>query len=487
MARENAPLYALNAGEVSKNTLARADVAKMRLAAQCQVNWMPWVVGPMMLRPGLLHVGEVLNDSPCRPLAFVYAKTDTALIELTANVARIWINEALLTRVAVGTTVSDPNFAGGGSWSTAATTAGCTATISGGVCTLTATAIGGLAQISQTLTIALGDRGKEHGLRIVVTDGPINIQIGSAAGLDDYLSLTAIDTGTHSLVFTPTAGSAFLQIWSTDNWSKTLTSVSIEGAGVVQLPTTWGACDLANVRIDQSADIVYAACYGQQQRMLQRRGTRPGARGWSFVLYRSSDGPFHGGADSTVSLAASACYGNTTIVASGPFFQPGHVGALLRLFTPQQNVAAIIGAANAFTPPIEVTGVSIDREFDFAITGAWSGSWSLERSLTGPDGGFEPIASGDTHWVGGAPTFTSNGTFTFADAPDYNNVTAWYRVGFAAGNYTSGSMSVQCGYNSGGQFGIARVLTVNSPLQVTVEVLSPFSSIQPTTVWQISD
>ena len=82
--RANAPLYSLNAGEVSKIALARVDVAKLRMAAACQVNWLPYVVGPMAMRPGLYYVGGVNGASQTRLLPFVYAKTDTALIELTA-------------------------------------------------------------------------------------------------------------------------------------------------------------------------------------------------------------------------------------------------------------------------------------------------------------------------------------------------------------------------------------------------------------------
>ena len=67
--RANAPLYSLNAGEVSKIALARVDVAKLRMAAACQLNWLPYVVGPMSLRPGLLYVGEVLGDAPAKLLA----------------------------------------------------------------------------------------------------------------------------------------------------------------------------------------------------------------------------------------------------------------------------------------------------------------------------------------------------------------------------------------------------------------------------------
>jgi hypothetical protein len=43
--RANAPLYSLNAGEVSKIALARVDVAKLRMAAACQLNWLPYAIG----------------------------------------------------------------------------------------------------------------------------------------------------------------------------------------------------------------------------------------------------------------------------------------------------------------------------------------------------------------------------------------------------------------------------------------------------------
>ena len=83
--RANAPLYSLNAGEVSKIAMARVDVAKLRMAAACQVNWLPYVVGPMAMRPGLYYVGEVLGDVPAKLVRFIFSKLDTALIELTAN------------------------------------------------------------------------------------------------------------------------------------------------------------------------------------------------------------------------------------------------------------------------------------------------------------------------------------------------------------------------------------------------------------------
>src|ERR1700735_3352575 len=114
--KTNAPLYSLHAGEVSKIALARVDVAKLRMAAECQLNWLPYVVGPMSLRPSLQYIGEVLGDAAARLVRFAYSKTDTALIELTPNQMRVWINEVLLTRVAVGTAIGDPYFSGAGVW-----------------------------------------------------------------------------------------------------------------------------------------------------------------------------------------------------------------------------------------------------------------------------------------------------------------------------------------------------------------------------------
>ena len=133
MARVNAPLLAFNRGEVSKTALTRVDLAKLQLAAECQLNWMPHVIGPMQLRPGLAYVGEVFSDARAHLVRFVYSKLDTALIELTAGLMRVWINNTLLSRAAVGTAISDSFFIGLGAWSTANTTSGATATIGAGV------------------------------------------------------------------------------------------------------------------------------------------------------------------------------------------------------------------------------------------------------------------------------------------------------------------------------------------------------------------
>jgi len=440
----NFPLFAMNQGEVSKIALVRVDQAKMRLAAACQVNWLPFVLGPMMLRPGLEFVGEVLSDLPAKLVRFVFAKNDTALIELTNGVMRAWINDVLVERVAVATAISDPSFAGGGSWSTADTTAGCTVSIGAGVATLTCGARGGLARFKQTIAVASGDHGKEHGIRVVVTNGPVTLRAGSSDGLADYIAATKIDTGTHSLVCTP-AGSVFLQIESTDVRAKTLTSVSIEDAGVLELPTPWGTGDLPNVRYDQSGDIVFTAAYGLQQYKIERRGSRPGARGWSVVLYRSDDGPFQQSASVKATFAPSVYDGNGTLSSDQPYFTPQHVGCLFRLFTDGQNRQVTLGARDAFSDAVRVVGVgTASRNYNWTVSGTYVGILTFQRSFDGADLGFVDIqtqASGFT----GTVSSSTGGT---GGTPNLDNAICWERIGFKPGTPVAGAATIGAGGSS---------------------------------------
>ncbi len=435
MGRTNAQLLAFNRGEVSKQALARVDVAKLQLAAECQLNWTASITGAMSLRPGLQQIGSTQSNQAAKLIPFVFSKTDTAQFELTPNLLRIRIPsdvtpDALITRVVVSTSVSDPNFAGGGSWSTSGTTAGCTSLVAGGAAVLTALAQGGLAQIKQTLSVATGDRNKVHGLRVVVSRGPVTLRAGTADGLQDVIPKATLGTGTHSLAFTPTTGSVYLQIESSDRREKILTSVSIEAAGVLTLPTPWGAGDLAKLRWEQSGDIVFVDCDGVEPYMITRRS----ASGFGVEVDRPDNGPFQDAPSLEMTLTPSVCEGNGTLTASRPFFKPSMTGALVRLFTHGQTNARRLGAEEAYSEPVRISGVDNDRVFGWSVTGVWSGVLSLQRSIVGPTSGFTDVFETST-----------NGTFSNDDSATLNNVVAWYRVGFKRGYYISGAADVEFG------------------------------------------
>ena len=78
-------LLAFNRGLVSRLALARIDLKRTGLSAEIQTNWMPRVLGSMMLRPGLEYIGETKDSGETKMLPFIFATGDHTLIELTNN------------------------------------------------------------------------------------------------------------------------------------------------------------------------------------------------------------------------------------------------------------------------------------------------------------------------------------------------------------------------------------------------------------------
>src|SRR5205085_1326262 len=148
-------------------------------------------------------------------------------------------------------TVQNGNFAAATGWTLAATS-GCTATIATNTLFLTPLARGGVTSATQLVTVAGGDTAKEHALRIVVGVGPIVFRIGTSSGADDIFARTVLDTGTHSLAFTPN-GNFYLQFEVASTQSATcqqrnVSTCQIESAGALVLPTPYAAANLADIR-----------------------------------------------------------------------------------------------------------------------------------------------------------------------------------------------------------------------------------------------
>ena len=106
MARQNISLLAFNRGIISPKALARVDLERTPLSAEVMTNWLPKTQGAMRLRPGTKHLGSSYNDSGAQYLEFVAATDDVALVELTHQKMRIWIDDELLGRPLVDTTLT---------------------------------------------------------------------------------------------------------------------------------------------------------------------------------------------------------------------------------------------------------------------------------------------------------------------------------------------------------------------------------------------
>jgi len=475
ISRQNIAYLAFNRGLVSALAMARVDLKRMALSAERMVNWMPRVLGSMMPRMGFGYLGATASNNLPRLLRFVFSINDKALIEITNVLMRVWVSDALITRPSVNTQVINGTFVGGiWGWNDDDEAGAISAWSSDGLVTFTGT--GSAAAIrTQTLVIASGDQNVEHALRIVVLRGPITFRLGSTSGGDEYISETQLDTGYHSLAFTPTGASAYIKFSSSTSVTVRLGECSIEAAGVMTLPAPWAEADLGLLRYDQSGDIIYVAAgkttdnIGYQQRQIERRASRS----WSIVLYKPNDGPWRDVNTTSTSITPSGTSGTgVTLTATASVFKSTNVGGLWAVTQTGQQKTTTVTAQNTFSSAIIIDGGTDTRAFAITISGL-SGTGTtitLQRSI------------GDTGTYSDVTTYTTDQTINYDDGLA-NQVVA-YRIGCKTGDYSSGTIALVLYYASGTTRGICRIIEYNSETQVTVDVLSNFASTTASEEWE---
>jgi len=204
MGHRTLPLVSFNRGLVSRLGVSRADVKRIALSARRMTNWMPRVLGSMSLRPGLGYIGATRNNAQVRTLEFTFSTTDKALLELTDSTLRVWVNDALVTRVSVATAVVNGDFTTNlANWTDNDEAGAVSQWVSPGYMELVGTGTNAAIR-DQQVTVAAGDLNKEHALRIVVARGPVALRVGSTSGGEQYIDETTLYEGNHSLTFTPT-------------------------------------------------------------------------------------------------------------------------------------------------------------------------------------------------------------------------------------------------------------------------------------------
>lgn len=478
------PWLAFNRGVVDARTLARVDLRKLQLAAETQTNWMPRRMGSMSLRPGLQYTGATASNNMAKTIPFVFATDDTARIEITDSLLRVWIDDTLITRADVDTAFTNGTFDSDVSSWTDADESGAASgwddgstygETTGGYMTLVGTD-SAQAIRRQTLTVAAGDQNVEHGLRVVVTRGPVTLRVGSTSGGDEYITETALGEGTHSLAFTPTGASAYVQLSAIRQYAALVDSIAIESSGTMTLPAPWAEADLWDatgnclLRVWQSADVVYCAVPDYQQHKIERRGT---GRSWSVVTYQPEDGPFRLENTSATTLAPDALNGDITITASANVFRSTHVGALFSITSVGQNVEATVTAENTFTDKIRITGTGATRAFTIIVEDITGTSSTATLQISFDEGSTWSDVSGKT--------YTSDTTTSYTDGLD--NQEAWYRIGVKTDDYSSGTISLTLQAGQGSITGVARITAYTSATSVDAIVLSSMGGTTASEVW----
>lgn len=471
MVKVNQPILSFNHGIISPLGLSRVDVEKVALSAEIQTNWFPRLLGSMMLRPGNQYISSTYQNKKSIEIPFIFARNDAALIELTDFLMRVRVDDVLITRAAVSTTITNGNFSGSLTGWTDEDQAGATSSwASGDFAQFVGTGIN-YAKISQAVTVSAPDQGIQHAVRIVVERGPITFSIVSASDPNTFFFEEVIlGTGEHSLAFTPTNN--FI-VYLSSNLERIVLvkSVNIEAAGIMTLPTPWSESNLQYIRWDESLDVVYFACRGLQQQKIERRGPES----WSIVLYTPEDGPVKVKNTGTITLTASVISGNGTLTANQAFFKSNCVGQLYKLVSVGQNVARSISAQNIFSDYIIVRGIGVTRNFSYQITGTFVGTITLERSF---DEGANWEDSGISSTIPVAPTIFNDGL---------DNQVVRYRIGIKTGDYTSGTADVSLSYSLGSITGYVRITSYTSSLIVNIEILKALGSTNPTSEWSAGE
>lgn len=434
MAKRNVVLHQFNRGIISPLAFARVDVARTAFSAETMVNFVPRVLGSMMLRPGTEYIGSTESDAAAKFIPFIFSTDDTALIEVTASGVRVWESETVVTRVSISTAVSS-------TWVDADESGG-VSTVSGGVITLTGDGTNA-ARRRQTVPMQVADLNKAIALEVTVTRGPVTLRVGSGTGgSDDYISETQIDEGFHSIVFTPKADPT-IEVESRLERDVIIDSVAFGSAGDMLLtyPTTIPWTDLDKIRWDQSGDSVFIAHENVQQYIIQRRGSGS----WSLVKYYAEDGPFKFPNVANTTITPTALTGNVRLTASDPIFSSDPKGQIYRITSDGQEVSSDLSAENTFTNAIKVTGTGSQRVYTITRAGTWTATVTLQRSFTSDSGPWESLT----------PTYTTNGTESYDD--DLSNQIIWYRIGIETGDYTSGTAELTLDYPIGSITGVARI------------------------------
>jgi hypothetical protein len=460
-------VLAFNRGVISPYAVDRADVQRVGMAASKMMNWMPRMMGPMSLRPGLRFIGETHTvNGPIRMIPFVFSLEETALLEVTREVMRVWVDNQLVTRPAVSATITNPDFDTDlTGWTVADQGTATSVWAAPSTVQMTGTGSNG-AVIVQEVTVAGGEEDTEHALRIIVLEGTLGFRVGSTSGADDIFGETQLGRGAHSIAFVP-GGNFFILFFNRDIDTAVLDLCALEGPGVLGLTTNLSDTeDLDNIRFVQSGDIIFVARgITRAPFQIERRGRS--SRSWSIADYRSNSGPFLPDNLTPVTVTASGTSGVVTLTASQNIFRTSEEGSLFKLTTEGQLVGAALGALDDATEPIRITGIESAREMTILIEGTWAGTVTLERSLVEP---------GDWSAV---TTWTANTDEVFDD--DLPNQIVYYRLRMTA--YTSGTADVSLFTSRGQITGILRITEVTAADTATAIVVKRLGTQKPTTHW----
>lgn len=492
MTNVNAYIQTFAGGEFGEAMSARVSIDSYQAACELMENWMPLAQGVMTRRPSLEFINSFVDSSLIGVLhSFEFDVGQNYLILVQSGIIYFYLNDGILDIDTVTASISNGSFSSFTGWTDNSQT-GASASAANGYLNLISNGVA-KARARTTFTINESDTG--HILAFDVINGPVTVSVGTSAGDGTYLHYSGLKTGHHRLEFTPIAtGTGHLQFSNeTGAPLKLVDNVEIlTGTSVFTLPAPWASDDLRGVFTDQDGDRLNMFHRSYPSRVLERRGHRS----WSLIYFEPDDGPFDVG-DDAIRLSPSAEYGTCTITSDETLFQSSDERRLLRIAHQGQYVREIANDDGIYSDSIKVSGIGVNRNFTAAVSGSFTGTVTLERSI-GNENDFSKVITvtaatsnvyNDAYQTAdssGAGS-TSDAVYNVSGATDglMNNQTVFYRWNVKIGDHGSGTITMTLSTDSGSQTGVARIIEYTNGTTVNVEVLSHFAKAGASDIWDI--
>ena len=313
-----------------------------------------------------------------------------------------------------------------------------------------------------TLTTAAPD--DEVSLKFLTTRRPLVFRVGTASGEQDIYADIEFRPGVHVVSFTPGVSPYYVEFQLQEVGEAGLYNFTTSVETQLSIASPWTEADLPGLRSEQSLDVQWWTHGDYQPRVLERRSNTS----WSLRRFAPADGPFEADDLSGITMTPSARTGTATITSSRPAFKTTDANSLIMLRQSGQFQSLTAGALDDQTDEITVSGSGASRTFYYSVTGTFTATVVLERSV------------GNTaSWVTVATHTSAVSNQAIADGLDGQIV--YYRLRVSA--YTSGAPALEVIYSGGVTEGIARIFSVTADNSVTADVLEPFAALTATSEW----
>ena len=286
MGRASTIQNAFNAGEMSALMLGRQDVAKYAAGMFVCLNGIPLVQGGWTRRPGTAYLHQTkFHDRECRLLPFQYSVEQTYVLEFGHQYIRFFTEHGILTRTAQNIT--------------------------------------GITKANPAVVTYSGSDTYANGDRVLITG-----VVGMTQVNNREFVVTNVNTGANTFELYDSDGLA-VNSSAYGTWSSGGTV-----AEIFEVTTTFDETDIPDVRVTQSADVLYITHPDFPPQQL----VRVSAVSWTLSDVDFIDGPYDVLNTTATTLSPSAATGTVTLTASATTginddagFQTTDVGRLVRI------------------------------------------------------------------------------------------------------------------------------------------------------------